>query len=108
VDVSELDSILNAGCLATFGEAVTFTVGGTTRSARAVFELPVETEDLGLAPVQRPLPALLMPLDALRTVAAREGDTVLVRGVRYTLMDGVDDPLADAGGMARIAIRAYG
>lgn len=105
--VAELDALVNRASVETFGEPVTFRVGGRDVPARAVFELRPDEAELGAAPLDSLLPSLLMPIAALRATGARNGDMVTVRGVRYTLIDGMDDPVTDAGGMARIQLRAY-
>lgn len=101
--VDEMDALANGAAIATFGEAVTFSQGG---ASRAVFELRSESAEQ-LGPVNRPSPSLLISLQELTRLGAREGSTVIVRGVTYTLMNGVDDPIVDAGGMVRLELREY-
>lgn len=105
MEIAEIDEQVNAACLDTFGEPVVFFVGGKSRPARAIYEMPIIEIEAGSVPIETPSPLLLMPLQDLQAIGAKVGDLVEVRGRRYQLLEGADDPIVDAGGMAAIPIR---
>lgn len=98
MSLADLDAELNAACMAEFGEEVTFETGGP---AVARFLLPGQVDEFGV-PVKNQRPALELPFSELQRLGAKEGSKVIVRGVTYTLIDGVDDDVVDAGGMAHL------
>lgn len=103
MSIADLDAELNQACMDEFGEEVNFETGGP---AVARFLLPGQKDEFG-APIDHRLPALEMPFTELQRLGAKEGSTVIVRGKTYTLMNGVDDDIVDAGGMAHIELREY-
>lgn len=104
MSVAALDELLNAAVGAVFNEPVVFSQGGPSE---AIYLDPAAAIELGLVPVEHPVPVLSIPYPELQRLGAREGSFVTVRGVQYTLMDGVDDPVADAGNRAHLKLRRY-
>lgn len=90
--IADLDAELNQACMEEFGEEVIFETG--------------DRDEFG-APIEQRVPGLELPFAELQRIGAKEGDRVIVRGKTYTLMNGVNDDVVDAGGMAHILLREY-
>lgn len=101
--IADLDAELNQACMEEFGEEVIFETGGR---AVARFLLLGERDEFGV-PIEQRVPGLELPFAELQRIGAKEGDRVIVRGKTYTLMNGVNDDVVDAGGMAHILLREY-
>lgn len=102
--VAQLDELVNAAGLATFGEPVVFHVDGQDKPAQAVYEVPMVESEAGGVPVTIPAPQLLLRKADLTTLGAKLGHHVTVRGRRYRLLEGHDDPIEDVGGMAHVPL----
>lgn len=106
MSVADLDALVN-DAMDVFREEVVFAVRGASVSSRAEVILESEADSVGTSPIDAVATGLEIPLAELRRVGARAGGFVTVRGVKYTLLEDADDPVVDAGGMARISIRQY-
>lgn len=95
---------MNDALLDTFGESVTFTRTNLSQViASAAFRGPWEGYSVAGIPVERPVPMLEMKTADWEGLGVVAGNTVLVRGVTYTLTE----ITADEAGMSRLLLEAY-
>jgi len=93
-----------AAILATQGEAVTVTVGGTPHPITVAFLAPHEGANFAGVPVNRPNPQVLArAIDWIATGAA-PGDTLERNAIVYTV---VDSAVPDDSGSVLITLRRY-
>ncbi len=102
--VAQLDELVNAAGLATFGEPVVFHVSAVQKPAQAIFQVPLVETEAGGVPITAPQPEVVLRKADLVTLAAKVGDFVTVRGKRYRLLAGYTDPVEDVGGMAHVPV----
>lgn len=94
---------LRASVLATFGEAVTVTVGAVQTALTAAFLSPNVPTDLGGVPGTRPNPQIVVDGAEWAATSARNGDTITRGVIVYTIVDA--QPADD--GMTTVILRRY-
>lgn len=90
--------------LATQGEGVTVTVGGTPKPITVAFLVPFEGANLANVPISRPDPQLICRASDWTATGAAPGSTVERGATVYTVADNAQ--IDDAGG-ATVRLRRY-
>jgi hypothetical protein len=93
-----------AAILATQGEAVTVTVGGTPHPLTVAFLAPHVGANFAGVPVNRPEPQVLADAAAWTATGANTGDTLERGGKVYTI---VTSPVEDDSGAVLVTLRRY-
>jgi hypothetical protein len=93
--------LVNAAVLSTFGQTVTFTVGGVETSCVGVFDVPYTAQGPTDQQFSRPDYSVLVTTDDVDAIGPVAGDTVAIDSSNYIIVD-----LApDIGGMTTLTVR---